>query len=102
MTFSTATSYVAPWHWDGWRFRGQVSVPRLDFIAGRIDLKILLSTIPRDIYRDMQYAVAKNGGMWQYSLDDSLENDAFEVLLKGAAESAKLRCARCGEKSTRA
>jgi len=92
VTFSEATSGVAPWHWRSWRSLGQVPVPRQAFLRGEIDLKTLLQRIPADFLVQMQSAVAENGGKWQYSLDDNFENDAFKVTAKGLATVAENAC----------
>jgi hypothetical protein len=95
VTFSSITAGVAPWHWGGWRARGQVAVPRAAFIAGQIDLRALLTSVPADLAAEMRAAMAANGSKWQFALDDSVEDDAFKVLLRGAAAAARHRCALC-------
>ena len=89
VTFSKATSDVSPWHWYGWRSLGQVPIPRKAFLQGAFDLEHLLKSIPHGLHKQMTEALSEHGGKWQYSLDDSLDDDAFKVLLNGLAATAQ-------------
>jgi len=69
------------------------------FFRGKSTLRIFLSSIPAPFEKRMREPLAKYGGQWQYALDDSMDDDAFKVLLKGAMETAKHNCATtCGDK----
>lgn len=92
--FSEITAKATPWHWEGWKSSGLVHVPRLEFLTGALDLKSLLESLPPALERKMRAAVASNGHKWQYALDDSVQDDAFKMLLKGAAIEAQSRCPR--------
>lgn len=95
VTFSNITAEVAPWHWSGWRALGQLHVPRLDFLAGKIDLAALLRAQPSELAERSAAAIAANGQRWMFATDDSVDDDAFKVLLKGASEAAARQCAEC-------
>jgi len=92
VTFSSATAGVAPWHWGGWRALGHVPVPRKAFLRGKIDLKKLLQSIPNELLSSMRDAISQNSEKWQYSVDDSYDNDAFQVTIKGLAAVAEENC----------
>jgi len=78
--FSDLTDDVAPWHWLDWKDRARVLVPRNEFVAGRIDLKKLLQSIPKDLLKLMQNTLKEKARRFQYSLDDDQE-DGVRVIL---------------------
>lgn len=78
--FSELTDDVAPWFWLDWKDRGRVLVPREDFVAGRIDLKKLLQSIPKDLLKLMQSTLAEKVRRFQYSLDDD-QDDGVRIIL---------------------
>jgi len=78
--FSELTDDVAPWFWLDWKDRGRVLVPREEFVAGRIDLKKLLQSIPPELLKLMQSALKAKARKFQYSLDDD-QDDGVRVIL---------------------
>ena len=78
--FSELTDDVAPWFWSDWKDRARVLVPRDDFVAGRIDLKQLLQTMPQDLLELMKKTLKGKAREFQYSLDDDQE-DGVRVIL---------------------
>ena len=78
--FSELTDDVAPWFWLDWKERARVLVPREEFVAGRIDLKALLQSVPNDLLKLMQSTLKDKVRRFQYSLDDDQE-DGVRVIL---------------------
>ena len=78
--FSELTDDVAPWFWLDWKERARVLVPREEFVAGRIDLKMLLESMPKDLLKLMQSTLKEKARRFQYSLDDDQE-DGVRVIL---------------------
>ena len=98
--FSELTDDVAPWYWGDTKPRGRVLVPREDFVAGRIDLKKLLQSIPPRLVELMQSTLKEKSRQFQYSLDEDPE-DGVRVALDGLHRQAldmELRGA-CGYES---
>lgn len=79
--FSELTDDVASWHWGEWKERGRVLVPRDEFVAGRIDLKTLLESIPPQLLELMQTTIREKARRFQYSVDDDQE-DGIRVILE--------------------
>lgn len=78
--FSELTDDVAPWFWSDWKARARVLVPRDEFVAGRIDLKVLLESIPPKLLELLQTTLKEKGRKFQYSVDDNQE-DGIRVIL---------------------
>lgn len=78
--FSELTDDVAPWFWQDWKARARVVVPRDEFVAGRIDLKVLLEAIPSKLLKLMQSTLKQKARRFQYSVDDDQE-DGIRVIL---------------------
>lgn len=78
--FSELTDNVVPWYWLDWKERARVLVPREDFVAGRIDLKTLLQSIPQELLKLMQKTLAEKARHFQYSIDDDPE-DGIRITL---------------------
>jgi hypothetical protein len=78
--FSDLTDDNAPWFWLDWKDRARVLVPRQDFVAGRIDLKKLLQSIPQDLLELMQRTLEEKARKYQYSVDDD-QQDGVRVIL---------------------
>ena len=85
--FSNLTDDVAPWFWGDWKARGRVLVPQVDFLAGRVDLKMLLQSIPPQLLRLMQRTLQEKARQFQYSTDDD-QNDGIRVALDGLYRQA--------------
>ena len=79
--FSELTDDVAPWFWKDWKARARVLVPREEFIAGRIDLKKLLQSIPPQLLKVMQTTLKEKSRRFQYSVDDDHE-DGIRITLE--------------------
>lgn len=88
--FSELTDDVAPWHWLDWKDRARVLVPREDFVAGRIDLKKLLTSIPPDFLKLMQDTLKVKARKFQYSVDDDQE-DGIRVILDSLYREAQAK-----------
>jgi hypothetical protein len=86
--FSELTDNVAPWFWLDWKDRARVLVPRSDFVAGRIDLKKLLESIPRELLNLMQRTLKDKARHFQYSIDDDPE-DGIRITLDNLNRVAK-------------
>lgn len=71
---------MAPWFWSDWKARARVVVPREDFVKGRIDLKTLLETIPKELLELMQETLREKARRFQYSTDDD-QHDGIRVIL---------------------
>ena len=71
---------MAPWFWQDWKARGRVLVPRDEFIAGRIDLKMLLQSMPSELLELMQTTLREKSRRFQYSFNDD-PNDGIRVTL---------------------
>ncbi len=78
--FSELTDDVAPWFWQDWKARGRVLVPRDEFVAGRIDLKMLLQSMPSELLELMQTTLREKSRRFQYSIDDD-QHDAVRIIL---------------------
>jgi hypothetical protein len=78
--FFQLTDDVAPWFWQDWKARARVVVPRDEFVAGRIDLKVLLESIPPKLLKLMQSTLKAKARRFQYSVDDDQE-DGIRVIL---------------------
>lgn len=78
--FSELTDDVAPWFWLDWKDRARVLVPREEFVAGRIDLKKLLQSIPPELLELMRKTLRQKARKFQYSVDDDQE-DGVRVIL---------------------
>lgn len=78
--FSELTDNVTPWFWNDWKARGRVLVPRDEFVAGRIDLKKLLQSMPPDLLELMQKTLKDKARRFQYSLDEDPE-DGIRITL---------------------
>ena len=78
--FSELTDDVAPWFWLDWKDRARVLIPRDDFVAGRIDLKTLLQSMPPELLELMQMTLKEKARRFQYSLDDDQEDGVRVVL----------------------
>lgn len=78
--FSDLTDNVAPWFWLDWKDRARVLVPRREFVAGRIDLKKLLGSIPNDFLVLMQATLKAKARQFQYSVDDD-QQDGVRIIL---------------------
>jgi len=78
--FSDLTDDVAPWFWQDWKARARVLVPRDEFVAGHIDLKKLLQSMPSRLLELMQTTLRDNARRFQYSVDDDQE-DGVRVIL---------------------
>ena len=85
--FSELTDDVAPWFWKEWKARARVLVPREEFIAGRIDLKKLLQSMPPQLLELMQTTLKEKARKFQYSVDDDKE-DGVRVILDGLLRKA--------------
>ncbi len=86
--FSELTDNVAPWFWLDWKDRARVLVPRSDFVAGRIDLKKLLESIPQELLNLMQRTLKDKARHFQYSIDDDPE-DGIRITLDNLNRVAK-------------
>ena len=89
--FSNLTDAVAPWFWGAWRDEARVLVPRAPFVAGEIDLRSWLSSIPHGHVRVMQHTIARHKHRFQYSVDDD-PGDGVGVLLRGLGTAARASC----------
>lgn len=78
--FSELSDDVAPWHWSSWKDRARVLVPREEFVAGRIDLKILLQSMPPELLALMKRTLKEKARQFQYSLDDDQEDGVRAIL----------------------
>lgn len=78
--FSELTDNVTPWFWNDWKARGRVLVPRDEFVAGRIDLKKLLQSMPPRLLELMQTTIKEKARRYQYSLDEDQE-DGIRITL---------------------
>jgi hypothetical protein len=78
--FSELTDDVAPWFWLDWKDRGRILVPREEFVAGRIDLKRLLQSIPPALLDLMRTTLSEKARKFQFSLDDDQEDGVRVVL----------------------
>lgn len=78
--FSELSDNVTPWFWNDWKARGRVLVPRDEFVAGRIDLKKLLQSIPPELLELMQTTLKEKARRFQYSVDDDQE-DGIRITL---------------------
>jgi hypothetical protein len=85
--FSHLTDDVAPWFWLDWKDRGRVLVPREEFVAGRIDLKKLLQSMPKELLELMRTTLKEKARRFQYSLDDDQE-DGVRVILDNLHQQA--------------
>lgn len=88
--FSELTDNVAPWHWLDWKERARILVPRQEFVKGRIDLKTLLETMPRELLELFQKTLKTKSRQFQYSLDDDQE-DGIRIILDNLYREAKDR-----------
>lgn len=95
--FSELTDDVAPWFWLDWKDRARVLVPREEFVAGRIDLKKLLQSIPQDLLKLMQKTLGEKARTFQFSLDDD-QGDGVRVILDNLHREAleRKRHGNCG------
>lgn len=89
--FSPQTARAAPWLWEGWQERSRVVVPRQDFLAGRIELRELLRSMPTEMLREMQETLAANARRFQVSLSDDERGDTVHTLLHGAMKATARR-----------
>ena len=55
----------------------------------------MLRAQPEAMSRASAAAVAASGKKWMFASDDSVEDDAFKVLLKGVARAARKQCKEC-------
>jgi hypothetical protein len=78
--FSDLTDDVAPWFWQDWKAQGRVLVPRDEFVAGRIDLKMLLQSMPSELLELMQTTLREKSRRFQYSTDDD-QHDGVRIIL---------------------
>lgn len=78
--FSELMDDVAPWFWLDWKDRGRILVPREEFVAGRIDLKRLLQSIPPALLDLMRTTLSEKARKFQFSLDDDQEDGVRVVL----------------------
>lgn len=90
--FSNDTDDVAPWFWGHWKKQGRVllggETNREDFLAGRIDLYQLLSSIPSQLLALMQETIDKYGRQFQYSLKED-HWDGIHTMLVNMKEYAE-------------
>jgi hypothetical protein len=78
--FSQLSDDVAPWHWASWKDRARVLVPRDEFVSGRIDLKVLLQSMPPELLALMKRTLKEKARQFQYSLDDDQEDGVRAIL----------------------
>jgi hypothetical protein len=95
--FSDLTDDVAPWHWLSWKDRARVLIPRHEFLAGRIDVKRLLQSMPSELLAIMQSTLRTKSRQFQYSIDDDPE-DGVRIILDNLHRQAqeKERQGTCG------
>lgn len=86
--FSELTDNVTPWFWKDWKDRARVLVPRDDFVAGRIDLKKLLQSIPPELLSLMKKTLKDKARRFQYSIDEDPE-DGIRITLDNLHRIAK-------------
>lgn len=55
-------------------------VPRDEFVAGRIDLKMLLQSMPSELLELMQTILVEKSRQFQYSTDDD-QQDGVRIIL---------------------
>ena len=90
VVFSQQLARVAPWH------RGNfgehfVVLSGAAVQRGEIDVMAYLAGIPETKIAELRRNLAGVAPMLQYSIDDSVRNDAFEALLRGALAVATER-----------
>mmetsp|Transcript_39524 Transcript_39524/g.55076 ORF Transcript_39524/g.55076 Transcript_39524/m.55076 type:complete len:190 (+) Transcript_39524:142-711(+) len=95
--FSHITDGMAPYHWQGWRNRTRVFVPRWDFMSGRIDLKKLLESIPPSFLQLLQQSIEKIAKRFQTSLQFD-PGDSHSFILRGLVDQLKMCEARFHKK----
>eukprot|EP00522_Entomoneis_paludosa_P001996 CAMPEP_0172474808 /NCGR_PEP_ID=MMETSP1065-20121228/69551_1 /TAXON_ID=265537 /ORGANISM="Amphiprora paludosa, Strain CCMP125" /LENGTH=175 /DNA_ID=CAMNT_0013232999 /DNA_START=413 /DNA_END=940 /DNA_ORIENTATION=- len=79
--FSNNTGRAWQWHWEDWKYQAHISVPRIPFIQGQIDLYTLLhETIPSHIVTMMQSSLHRHARQFQYSYDED-PHDGIRLLL---------------------
>lgn len=88
--FSELTDNVAPWFWLDWKDRARILVPRNEFVAGSIDLKTLLESIPKDFLALLQETLKEKARRFQYSIDDD-PKDGVRILLENLHREASRR-----------
>jgi hypothetical protein len=85
--FSELTDETSPFSWGAWKLQARVLVPRTDFVAGRVDLYHLLSSIPPQLLELMQDTLGRYARQFQYSLDED-EDDGIRATLEGLHNKA--------------
>jgi len=88
--FNPLTHALWPYHWNNWKAAGTVLVPRAEFLAGKINLEKLLSSIPQPLLERLQQTVNENAQRFIYSVYDDPHDDALQVMLRAVKSASEI------------